>query len=70
MSRIGKYPVSIPAGLTVTKTGTEIVMKSNKGSLTFNHRPEINVEYKDNEITVKRSDDTRQSLELHGLTRT
>ena len=70
MSRIGKMPISIPAEVTVTKTGNEIVMKSNKGSLSLNHRPEIKVEYNNNEISVQRSDDTRQSMELHGLTRT
>ena len=70
MSRIGKMPISVPAELTVTKAGTEIVMKSSKGTLSINHRSEVNVEYSDNEITVKRKDDTRQSMELHGLTRT
>ena len=70
MSRIGKQPITIPAELTLSQSGTEITMKSGKGSLSMSHRPEINVTYENNELSVVRNDDTRQSMELHGLTRT
>jgi large subunit ribosomal protein L6 len=70
MSRIGKLPVVIPAGVTVDiKEGNEVIVKGPKGTLdrTFDH--ELSIEMNEGELLVKRPNDTKRMKALHGLTR-
>ena len=69
MSRIGKKPIAIPAGVTVTINGQDITVKGPKGELSFNARPEITVAVEGSEIIVTRANDQKESRALHGLTR-
>ncbi|MCD6365410.1 MAG: 50S ribosomal protein L6 [Planctomycetes bacterium] len=71
MSRIGKMPITIPAGVTVTTSGRTVQVEGPKGKLSWTHREEIGVEIDKAEkiITVSRSGDDRMRRSLHGLTR-
>ena len=69
MSRIGKLPVSIPAGVKVSVTDSLITVEGPKGTLTQATRPEVTVEVKDNEVFVTRHDDEMASRSCHGLYR-
>ena len=70
MSRIGKMPVVIPAGVDVTVADGTVTVKGPKGTLTRTVHSNITVEKKDNEIIVTRPDDSNFNHSLHGLTRT
>lgn len=70
MSRIGKLPIAIPAGVEVKLDGDVISVKGPKGELTHTIPAPITVEIEDGTITVKRPNDERVSRSLHGLTRT
>lgn len=70
MSRIGKLPIAIPAGVEVKLDGDVISVKGPKGKLTHTIPAPITVEIEDGTITVKRPNDERVSRSLHGLTRT
>ena len=67
MSRIGKLPIAIPAGTTVTVKGNTVTVKGPKGELTQDINPDIHVEVKDNEVHVTRPDDEREHRAQHGL---
>ena len=69
MSRIGKMPVTIPAGVEVKQDGNTITVKGPKGELKRTLSPEIGVEVKGTEIIVTRPDDEKEHRALHGLTR-
>lgn len=69
MSRIGKKPVAIPSGVTVSVADSVITVEGPKGKLDFTHRPEITVTVEEGKVVVSRDDETRTSRELHGLTR-
>jgi len=71
MSRIGKLPVAVPAGVEVTIDGQQIKVKGPKGTLEHTVAEPIVVERdEDGTLLVKRPDDERTSKALHGLTRT
>jgi len=71
MSRIGKLPVAVPAGVEVTIDGQQIKVKGPKGTLEHTVAEPIIVERdEDGTLLVKRPDDERTSKALHGLTRT
>lgn len=70
MSRIGKNPVQIPAGVTVTVNGKTVTVKGPKGELTRTFHDHMIIEMKDNQITVNRPNNTKLNRGLHGLTRT
>lgn len=70
MSRIGKKPVAIPAGVEVKLDGNHISVKGPKGELALDFNPEISVEIKEGEIIVSRPSDNKTHRSLHGLTRT
>ena len=70
MSRIGKLPIPVPAGVEVKIDGQNIEVKGPKGSLTHVVPAPITIVLEDNTITVTRPDDERNSRSLHGLTRT
>lgn len=71
MSRIGRAPIAVPAGVTVT-VGDEnlITVKGPKGTLTYNAPAAMTVTVDGAVVTVTRPDDENESRALHGLTRT
>jgi len=69
MSRIGKLPISIPAGVTVTVSGNEVAVKGPKGELKQTINPIISVEVNGNEIVCTRPNDEKQTKAMHGLYR-
>ena len=70
MSRIGKLPISIPAGVTVAQGQDGVVtVKGPKGELKQAVNPNIKVEIEDGNINVSRPDDNRESRAQHGLFR-
>lgn len=69
MSRIGNMPVSVPNGTDVTINGQEIVVKGPKGTLKRTIHEKVSVTLSDNNLIVKRQDDTKNSKSLHGLSR-
>ncbi len=70
MSRIGKIPVPVPAGVDITIDGAELTVKGPKGTLTHTIAAPITVEKNEQSLEVKRPNDERLSKSLHGLTRT
>ena len=70
MSRIGKVPVPVPAGVTVTIDGDAVTVKGPKGTLTHTIPSPIEVAQENGTLVVTRPDDERLSRSLHGLTRT
>ena len=69
MSRIGRMPVIIPAGVKVKIQGREITVEGSKGKLTREFHPDIKVVQEDGKLVVTRSSDSRLQRSLHGLTR-
>jgi len=69
VSRIGRKPIQVPAGVTVTIQGNEIKVKGPKGELGMTNNHNITVNIKDNVIEVSRPDDQKENRALHGLTR-
>ena len=69
MSRIGKLPIVIPSGVTVTLNDNVVTVKGPKGELSQAVKPEISVEVKDNEIILMRSNEEKQVKAYHGLYR-
>lgn len=70
MSRIGRLPIEIPAGVAISVDGREVKVSGPKGELTLNVASPIEVAVEDNQVVVSRPDDERESRSLHGLTRT
>ena len=69
MSRIGKAPVAIPAGVTVTIKDNVVTVKGPKGELSQEVNPVISVKEEDGHIIFTRPNDERESRALHGLYR-
>ena len=70
MSRIGRMPVPVPAGVSVEiKEGNVVTVKGPKGTLEREFAPELGIELKENEIIVTRPNDLKRNKALHGLTR-
>ena len=69
MSRIGKLPIELPAGVTVEMKDNVLTVKGPKGELKQAVNPNIKVEVEDGHITVSRPDDERESRAQHGLYR-
>ena len=70
MSRIGKKPVLVPAGVTVTVDNTTVTVKGPKGELTRTFSELISIKEEGEELLVVRNDDTTDSNAQQGLTRT
>ncbi|MBQ9743016.1 MAG: 50S ribosomal protein L6 [Ruminococcus sp.] len=70
MSRIGRKPINIPAGVEVKFENGVITVKGAKGTLTQTVHPNMQVEVNGAEINVTRPDDNKLNRSLHGLTRT
>ena len=69
MSRIGKSPIEIPAGVTVQVKDNVVTVKGPKGELSQEINPAITIEQEGNHLEVKRPDDSRQNRSMHGLYR-
>lgn len=69
MSRIGRAPIAVPAGVTITREGNTLTVKGPKGSLTSTFHPDIEIHVEPTEILVTRPDDKKEHRALHGLTR-
>ena len=70
MSRIGRMPIAIPAGVEVKMDGNTVTVKGPKGTLTTAVHPNMNVAIEGAEVTVTRPNDNKENRSLHGLTRT
>ncbi len=71
MSRIGRMPITVPAGVTVeVAEGNVVTVKGPKGELTRELRPEMKIKQEGTTITVERPSDDKLHRSLHGLTRT
>ncbi len=70
MSRIGKQPVVIPAGVEVSINGNVVTVKGPKGTLTDTFNKDITIAQEGNEVIVTRPTDDKEHRSLHGLTRT
>ena len=70
MSRIGRQPIAVPAGVEVKIDGSTVSVKGPKGTLTRTVHNNMKVELNGAEITVTRPDDSNLNKSLHGLTRT
>ncbi|HXG44644.1 MAG TPA: 50S ribosomal protein L6 [Gemmatimonadales bacterium] len=69
MSRIGKRPVPVPAGVTVTLEGQRLTVKGPRGELSRTFHPAMKLDVADGQVLVSRPDDSREHRALHGLTR-
>ncbi|MBR6518177.1 MAG: 50S ribosomal protein L6 [Oscillospiraceae bacterium] len=70
MSRIGRKPIAIPAGVTVTVDGNNVTVTGPKGTLNSTVNPAMNVAVEGATVVVSRPDDEAKNRSLHGLTRT
>ena len=70
MSRIGKNPISVPAGVTIdVSKGNLVTVKGPKGELTQQVAPELGVDLEDGTLTVTRPNDSKRNRSFHGLYR-
>ena len=70
MSRIGKKPIEIPAGVTVTiDEDNTVTVKGPKGELTRTFNPDIEIKVEENVLTVTRPSESKEHRALHGTTR-
>lgn len=70
MSRIGKRPITVPSIVTVTIDGSHVAVKGPKGELSRVLPSAVTVEQEGETLFVKRRDESRESRQLHGLSRT
>lgn len=69
MSRIGRKPITVPKGVTVSIDGSTVQVKGPKGELTQSFSPEMDIVLSEDTITVARPSDHPRLRSLHGLTR-
>lgn len=70
MSRIGRMPITVPAGVEVKNDNNIVTVKGPKGELTKQFSNELGIEVADGVINVTRPSDDKAHRSLHGLTRT
>lgn len=70
MSRIGRAPITVPAGVEVKVDGQHVFVKGPKGALEMNAAPTMKVEVEAGVVHVTRPNDEKMNRSLHGLTRT
>ena len=70
MSRIGKLPIAVPKGVTVTAKDGRVTVKGPKGELVRSFNADMGFTIEENVVHVTRPDDSRSHRSLHGLTRT
>lgn len=69
MSRIGKKPIEIPAGVTITISGDVVTVKGPKGELTRSFNPDIEIKMEENVINLSRPSESKEHRSIHGTTR-
>ena len=69
MSRIGKKPIGVPSGVTVTVNGSIVTVKGPKGELKLETLPEVTVKVDGDQVIVERKGDDKEARSRHGLTR-
>lgn len=69
MSRVGKKPIEIPAGVTVTNNNNTVTVKGPKGELTRTFNKDITIAVEENVINISRPSDIKEHRALHGTTR-
>lgn len=69
MSRIGKMPVAVPAGVNVTIDGSHVVVEGPNGKLERDFHPDMVIKLEENVLTVERPSDDKNHRALHGLSR-
>jgi large subunit ribosomal protein L6 len=69
MSRVGKAPISLPAGVTIDIQGNTVKVKGPKGELTQHIHPDMSVKLEDGTITVERPTEQKRHKAMHGLYR-
>jgi large subunit ribosomal protein L6 len=69
MSRVGKKPIVIPAGVTVTLNNNTVTVKGPKGELTRTFHTDITINVEENLVTIARPSDVKEHRALHGTTR-
>ncbi len=69
MSRIGRAPIDLPAGVEVKIDGQHVIVKGAKGELALDVHPSITVAQEGNTLHVTRPNDLKENRSLHGLTR-
>ena len=69
MSRIGKNPINIPAGVNIDLKGTLVKVKGQKGSLEYQVHKDMNIAEHDGTVLVKRNSDALEQRAIHGTTR-
>lgn len=70
MSRIGKLPITIPAGVTVTVNDNVVTVSNNKGTLSQEFNKLVKVKVENNQIIVEKAEETNEANAMHGLYRT
>jgi large subunit ribosomal protein L6 len=69
MSRVGKKPIEIPEGVTVTVNGSTVIVRGPKGELTRAFNPDIEIKVEENTVFISRPSDAKEHRALHGTTR-
>jgi large subunit ribosomal protein L6 len=69
MSRVGKKPIEIPAGVTVTLDNDQVTVKGPKGELSRTFHSDIEIKIEENVINISRPTDNKEHRALHGTTR-
>ena len=69
MSRIGKLPIQIPSGVTITVDSSSVTVKGPKGELSQFITPDVTVKHEDGELSIARRDDSKSAKSQHGLMR-
>jgi large subunit ribosomal protein L6 len=69
MSRVGKKPIEIPTGVTVTLNNSTVTVKGPKGELTRSFSPDMEINVEENLVTITRPSDIKEHRALHGTTR-
>lgn len=69
MSRIGKKPIEIPTGVTITNDKNTVTVKGPKGELTRSFHPDLMIQVEENVLTVSRPSDSKEHRTIHGTTR-
>ncbi len=70
MSRIGRLPITVPSGVTISLEGQEVTVKGPKGELKVHIARELSLEQENGTVTISRPDNHRRSRSQHGLART
>ncbi|MET3291453.1 50S ribosomal protein L6 [Brevibacillus fluminis] len=69
MSRVGRKPIAVPAGVTLSLNGSELTVTGPKGTLVRTFHPDIKINIVENEVNVERPSDNKLHRSLHGTTR-